>query len=256
MSRTFAFLLLGLAGILAVPGAAAQSGLQFDGSDDHVRIPHAEALSFAPAAEATFEFWVRPAAGGGWHLLGKRASCFDIGETANYQVFVSIPGGIEFNSGACFTVATGIPGEQWSHLAFVADAGGTRIYVDGALAGSSACPLGGSNEADVWIGASTACPARYQGIMDEVRIWNVARSQSDILADLQRVLPGDTPGLVGVWRFEEPADSQLVLDDSPQALDGTLGSDAFAGSDDPLRVASEAPAVWRIFADGFETPPD
>lgn len=256
MSRTLTVLLAGIAGILAGQGDAAQNGLLFDGSDDHVRIPHAEALSFAPAAEATFEFWVRPAAGGGWHLLGKRATCFDSGQSANYQVFVSIPGGIEFNSGACTTYASGIPGEQWSHLAFVADAAGTRIHVNGELAGSSACTLGGSNEADVWIGASTACPAPYQGIMDEVRIWNVARSQSEITADLQRVLPGDTPGLVGVWRFEEPADSQFVLDDAPLALDGTLGSDAFAGSDDPRRVASEAPAVWSIFVDGFETPPD
>lgn len=47
-------------------------------------------------------------------------------------------------------------------------------------------------------------------------------------------------------------DSQLVLDSTPHALNGTLGANAQIASDDPLRVPSIAPFAVSLFSDGFE----
>lgn len=234
------------------PPAIAGAGLRFDGVDDHVRIPHQPLLSIADGMPFTIELWVNPSAAGGSHLLGKRSTCFDSGQSSNYQLY-SVPGvSLELNSGACVTLGSGVPSGVWSHIAVVADASGTRIYTDGQLAGESACTIGGANTADLWLGSSTQCPAPYPGDLDEVRLWNVALTQAQIQAGRTQVIAANSPGLVAYWRFEEPAGSQVVLDATLNMLDGTLGSDADPGGDDPLRVASAAPNPDLVFANGFE----
>ena len=43
----------------------------------------------------------------------------------------------------------------------------------------------------------------FVGFIDEVRIWNVARTATEIRADMNRQLIGDEPGLVAYWKFDE-----------------------------------------------------
>ena len=71
-----------------------------------------------------------------------------------------------------------------------------------------------------------------------LRIWNYARTGDQIQADMQTTLAGNEPGLLGYWGFNEPTNSQIVLDHSPNANNGQLGSTTGIDSDDPTRVAS------------------
>ncbi len=247
LQSSLAALLLVLSGL-----SLAGSGLRFDGGDDHVRIPHDPLISIPDGGTMTIELWVNPSGAGGTHLLGKRGTCFDAGQSANYQLFLTPGVSLELNSGACNTSGTGVPSGVWSHIAVVADGSSTRIYTDGQLAGESTCAIVAASSADLWLGSSTECPARYLGDLDEVRFWNVARSQEQIQSSRFQVIPAGTPGLVAYWRFEEPAGSQTVIDATSNMLDGTLGSDVLPGADDPQRVDSAAPNPGLIFADGFE----
>jgi hypothetical protein len=43
----------------------------------------------------------------------------------------------------------------------------------------------------------------FPGSVDELRIWNVARSEADILAHKNKALVGNEAGLVGYWKFNE-----------------------------------------------------
>ena len=36
-----------------------------------------------------------------------------------------------------------------------------------------------------------------------MRVWNVARSETDLAADYAGVVAPDSPGLLGYWRFDE-----------------------------------------------------
>jgi hypothetical protein len=229
---------------------AAEQALRFDGADDHVAIPHDDALSIPGGGNATIELWLKATAAG--HVFGKRGTCFDSCQSCNYQLYVQPDLQLQFNSGGCPTIGGETPVSQWTHVAVVGDAVGTSLYVNGVLAGQSACTFSAANSAVLWLGGSTDCPAPFLGDLDEVRLWNIARTGQQIDAD--RIQPVDpaTPGLVAVWRFEEAADSQSVLDSSPNALHGTLGSDAQPGIDDPLRVTSFLPGWSIIFSDGFE----
>jgi hypothetical protein len=43
----------------------------------------------------------------------------------------------------------------------------------------------------------------FDGILDEVRIWSVARTPTEVARDMKVVLKGTEPGLVAYYRFEE-----------------------------------------------------
>jgi subtilisin-like proprotein convertase family protein len=68
----------------------------------------------------------------------------------------------------------------------------------------------------------------FDGRIDEVRIWNTARSQADIQADMLRRLRGDETGLVAYWPFDDPLDT-IALDHTANGYDGTLGGATWVG---------------------------
>ena len=67
--------------------------------------------------------------------------------------------------------------------------------------------------------------ASFVGQIDEVRVWNIVRSEADIRSDMTTKLNGDEPGLVGYWKFDEDKDG-VVADVSPNRNDGNLVGNA------------------------------
>ena len=66
----------------------------------------------------------------------------------------------------------------------------------------------------------------FKGKIDEVRLWrNVVRSPAQILAAMNIPLRGDETGLVGLWHFDEPCETNLFQkthEATSNANDGTL----------------------------------
>ncbi|MEW6156636.1 MAG: LamG domain-containing protein [Verrucomicrobiota bacterium] len=60
-------------------------------------------------------------------------------------------------------------------------------------------------------------PGVWRGVLDEVRIWNYARSEAEIVAHFNKTLTGDEPGLAGYWMFNESEPATLVAHDSAAA---------------------------------------
>lgn len=126
-----------------------------------------------------------------------------------------------------------VPVGTWVHLAFVGSTD-TKLYVNGALQdvnlATISLPLG-------QIGGDMA--GRYnnhmRGAIDEVRVWNVARSQADIQANMYRALSLPQPNLVAYWRFDEGTGAS-AYDGSGNGWTGTL-------MNGPVWVPSTAPFV-------------
>ena len=57
--------------------------------------------------------------------------------------------------------------------------------------------------ASVQIGREGPNWKQYNGALDEIRIWNVARSQGQIQSQMFFELNGSEPGLVGCWKLNE-----------------------------------------------------
>ncbi len=63
--------------------------------------------------------------------------------------------------------------------------------------------------------------ASFAGLIDEVRIWNIARTEKQIRSDMNKQLDGDEAGLVGYWKFDAETQGR-VSDSSPHKNDGKL----------------------------------
>jgi len=113
----------------------------------------------------------------------------------------------------------------WHHVAWVDDNGTATLYIDGkADASDFNYTRGTSSTLDrTSIGAVlTSSPSSYfLGQIDDVSIWNVARSQSEIQNNMHKILNGDESNLVAYYHFDYTSGTAL-LDRTPNDNDGTL----------------------------------
>ncbi len=112
-------------------------------------------------------------------------------------------------SAACGTATGGTAknDDQWHYIEGVRSGTAMTIYVDGVSAGTGSCTgnLFTSNT-NVLIGATSGGGNGYTGQIDDVRIYNYARSASQIIEDMNagHPAPGSPVGSQAVWyRFDE-----------------------------------------------------
>lgn len=119
---------------------------------------------------------------------------------------------------------------QWYHIAGTIDAknNNMKLYLNGDEVSRSnfkgetkltktTLPLriGTSHEEEISEHAS------FAGLIDEVRVWNIVRTESQIRSDMNKQLNGDEAGLVGYWKFDAEIEGR-VSDSSLYKHDGRL----------------------------------
>jgi hypothetical protein len=108
------------------------------------------------------------------------------------------------------------------------DGAALRIYVDGVLDASrtvvAAIQTGGSSP--VLLGGRPGQP--WNGSLDEVRIWSVARTVAEISLFKDKSLAGTTAGLLAYFDFNEGAGSSTVVNRGSVGGSGTLTNMAAA----------------------------
>jgi hypothetical protein len=80
--------------------------------------------------------------------------------------------------------------------------------------------------------------------VDELRIWNVARSGAQILAAHTNGIDPGSPGLLGYWRFDQEAGEQVVQDLGPNTIQGINGGSLFPEASDPAFSATNGPLQY------------
>ena len=113
------------------------------------------------------------------------------------------------NAGSSTTVtsATNLPLNTWTHIAATYDGASLNVYVNGALTGTVANSSGLPSGIDEWYFGKAANGSNlFPGIMDDIRIWNVVRSQSDINVNKNRTI-STTTGLIGYYKLDEVSGS-------------------------------------------------
>lgn len=164
------------------PIANNSDALRFDGVVSEMRVPNDPSLNFAATDSFTLSMWFkresdRPI----YHLMGKRDGC---SLSINYQLARDF-GLLHFNWTRVDANVDAVLG-QWTHIASTYDGSATataRIYINGALSGTvSPHALGPVVNADLIVGSSGACPddQRFQGVIDEVRIYDRALDNQEI----------------------------------------------------------------------------
>ena len=73
--------------------------------------------------------------------------------------------------------------QRWTHLVTVFDDGDIRQYMDGVLVNEDAYPSGSFTNIDLYkLGVNRAGSAYFEGMIDEVMVWDVALEDHDITA--------------------------------------------------------------------------
>lgn len=230
--------------LFCLPPADAASGhwLLFDGGNDRVRIADAASLRITQAI--TLEAWIQPASVansvaqdriihklGAYELvLSTRYTGCSFGSRGDVQWRTTVAGKIRRLCGGKIT-----PG-LWHHVAATFDGSTFRLYVNGTqVATGSLRGLLASTAEPLYLGNVGAANRGLHGGLDQVRIWNRARSAAEIAAGKDVALSGVEPGLVAYFPLDEGS-GQVVTDGSAMGNHGVLGSGAAADNGDPRWV--------------------
>ncbi len=226
-----------------------KQALSFDGGN-WVEIPDHPTLRPCPTCPFTVEVWVLRESGNEvQHILGKRIGCDE--KYDYYQIVFDPYLGFGSSKGAADTKIN-LPLYEWHHLSAVFDGAEFRFYCDGVLVASGSGPIGDGAGTSLLLGASGDCyPSYFTGKMDNVRIWNVARTQEEIQADRFGCITGTEPGLVGAWDFDEGR-GDIAYDLSPNHNDGILvNSPAWVATTLPCCDEPPLDADGRIYMGGL-----
>jgi hypothetical protein len=112
----------------------------------------------------------------------------------------------------------------WYHVAVSYDnsTGDMKLYKNGLLVSSASgvAPIINGNAVNIAAYLSTNTNV-LQGKLDEVLIWNVVRTQPEIMNDMNSCLSGPEQGLVAHYDFEDGT-SSTILTDIANGNNGTL----------------------------------
>ena len=135
----------------------------------------------------TLEAWVYPTASqSGWRTIVQReVDAYFLNGSNSTGALLPSGGGTFSGTVAFVSGAKANPVNTWTHLALTYDGAMLRLYVNGSLAASQA-RTGAiqTNSSPVRIGGNVPYGQFFQGLIDEVRIYNRALSQTEIQTDM------------------------------------------------------------------------
>jgi len=191
------------------PSSQFHYSLFFDGIDDFVDCQSA-GFDFAPT-NLTQEAWIKLDITDKWHPIMTRR---ENRSGPDWVTLVVQNGYVSFGyDGDHFwygiTGTTFVTDGEWHHVAGTKEGNTLNLYVDGNFEGTynGSHPFGTSERMS--LGRSGAWDydgpyyGRLSGFMTEVRTWDIALTQSDIINMMFTTLNGDEEGLVGYWGFIE-----------------------------------------------------
>jgi len=183
--------------------------LHFDGGDDYAEIDRPVEDDF------TIEFWFRStqfAGGASQWWQGRGLVDAEVGGPFHDFGTSLGAGRVMFGcynstTGLDVTIQSGVVADGlWRHAAAVRvkSTGALTLYINGQQIASGTSGTQSLNSAEViHFGNLQTGNGFYEGDLDEIRIWNIAMSQSDIQSTMNTALEGDEAGLVGYWNLDE-----------------------------------------------------
>lgn len=159
----------------------------------------------------------------------------DIREGGGTQPIVSL-GTTNFNTGL------------WNHFAVTKSGNTLNFYVNCQPFGSPVTLTTGFDFETFYLGASYFAANYWLGEQDDVRLWNFAKTQTQVEDQKHCVLTGNEPGLMLYWNFDEGIPSgnnsgAVAVDNSPNGYDGTFNGFTLNGNTSNY-IESTAPMAY------------
>ncbi|MFT4755666.1 MAG: gliding motility-associated-like protein, partial [Vicingaceae bacterium] len=208
--------------------SSSSSALDFDGTNDFVDIP---LIDLSNGDKLTIEALIKPLtkASGSMAIVRQQTNLDEYyleinSSLTSLSFMVRTVAGNSAKHTVSIT-ATNITDGNWHHVAGVYNGTDLRIYVDGAEIGAPTAKIGnfvhnasGSNNIGAFFNGFTE---HFNGGIDEVRIWNIARTQAEISTYSSNFLMGSELGLFSYYDFENGTGTTLS-DQTSNGNNGTL----------------------------------
>ncbi len=241
------YVLLSIAGSAAVQAQTLTGGnvLLLDGSGDYVAGP---TLPNFGTGDFTIEAWIKTSGG----------TIFSNRNTDSYGSFITFSAGAQLGveicedgSGTDYATPAGtasVSNNQWHHVAMTRSGTTIKFYVDGVLDNTVTTGLANIVTSELmYVGARGGgyfgIVDYFNGSMDDLRVWNVARTAMEISSNKDNYIDPGTSGLMLNYRFDESSGS-TAADATSNDYDGTLhGNALFSSTPLPVELSSFAAAV-------------
>jgi len=233
--------------------------LSFDGNNDYVELHEtAQVMGSGWEETKTVSLWVKPTDMMSCHV--DPAQCdFIFGERPRWWgISIGERNGEDkiwvwnYDSGYD-VVGVDYSLNTWVHVTLVHSNGVLRAYRNGEEVGST--PSGATQrppefEPVLYLGGIIVNETEnwtFAGVLDEVRLWNYARTEAQVQADMYHSLNGDEAGLMAYYKMSDGSGLTLT-DDTGNGWDGTLND---GGNGVP---PDGSPPQW-VGSDVFDDPP-
>ncbi len=223
--------------------------VNFDGEDDNIEIieNNLGGAFDEGSDEFTFSAWVYPDVSGMDSEYEAIVSYAESSDNGNFAMGITSYGNIEvFIKNSCgdnLLVLGGgeiQPGE-WHYIAITFSSGNVTVFINGNVYADQTCgnSLVETDEAILSLGSSLYNNNYFNGVLDEVRIWNYAREIEDIQANMYDGIDPESDGLMCYLRFDET--------EGETTFDGTSGNNDGILIGSPGRIESTAPFTLPPF---------
>ncbi len=217
--------------------------LQFDGTDDYISLNNMDVVGNAITLEALINSTKLDNCFGSQCRIISKASGTPEGD--HYWMLSTINNGT--NDVLRFRVKTNgttktliapsgaLSENTWYHIAATYNGSVMKLFLDGNEVASTpkTGPLTTNPSANSWIGGNppNASNLPWHGGIDEVRIWNTARTQAELQANKNIELTGNEPGLQAYYQFNEGTGQ--TINDATGNNNTLLGSTSGGDTNDP-----------------------
>jgi len=208
--------------------------LNFDADNDFVKFS-----GFAiPQNDLTIEAWIKPnslirtstivsgeSGISGFNFRVESDGSLLYGEYQQWAYLKSDPNSIHIN--------------EWTHVAVTIQDSEAKLYVNGKVVANNTLNTDKASDA-IYIGSKKVTGGNpFRGVIDEVRIWSVARTQEELVVNSTNYLDATVSGLVSCWRMNENTGQTCF--DVTGSYNGQLGSTPASDDNDPQILPTDWP---------------
>jgi len=231
------------------------NSISFDGFDDYVEINNPE---YQFVNQFTIESWIKPSSSSDYEGIFSYGSVNHVESDANGNEISSNSqsgfGFAFFSTGWRFYLQTSTninwaqlpdasaPTGQWTHLAATYDGTNLKLYKNGSLVNQTdalngVINLSGAADFNIGYFNHNGIDRYFNGNIDDVRLWNIVRSDLQIKGFKNTTLQGDETGLVGYWKFDESSGS-ILNDETSNSNNGSINGASLTSLNSPINFST------------------
>lgn len=235
-------------------GNSSVNALTFGGAQSRVNVPSSPTLN--PSAGITVEAWINRSTGAATRTIIAKDSAVGY---VQYALELNDTNALRFivytSSGFYLFTSNAIVPTGYTHVAATYNGSQVMLYINGAIVCNASVTAGTllSFGYDLRIGNNNLFTSAFGGAIDELRIWNVGRTENEIRSNMHtRFANASSTDLVAYYRMDEATGNLFITDASGNCNAGTFAATAPTRTASLFPLGTPAVASQTVGFDGYQ----